>query len=162
MTQEACTGGKCAACRTLAGICINALTSDSIIHRHDCQFAQRLLRMTTKKAVAQAQYPRPGRVRAADRSLLHISLIDMPKTELRILCAAIAEAAVRFYETPDHQADYERWLRLQEGGEGDRRDHSERASREISQSHAVGCCGAVSGPFPETALQIDRRRTEPV
>ena len=96
------------------------------------------------------------------RSLLHISLIDMPKTELRILCATIAEAAVRFYETPDHQADYERWLRLQEGGEGDRRDHSERASREISQSHAVGCCGAVSGPFPETALQIDRRRTEPV
>ena len=66
MTQEACTGGKCAACRTLAGICINALASDSIIHRHDGQLAQRLLRVTTKKAVAQAQYPRPGRVRAAD------------------------------------------------------------------------------------------------
>lgn len=48
------------------------------------------------------------------RSLLHISLNDMPKTELRILCAAIAEAAVRFYETSEHQADYERWLRLQE------------------------------------------------
>lgn len=96
------------------------------------------------------------------RSLLHISLNDMPKTELRILCAAIAEAAVRFYETPEHQADYEKWLRLQKGGEGDRRVHSERASCEVSQSHAVGCCGAVSGTFPETALQIDRGRTETV
>ena len=66
MTQEACAGGKCTACRTLAGICINALTGNPIIHRHDRQFAQRLLRMTAKKAVAQAQYPRPGRVRAAD------------------------------------------------------------------------------------------------
>ena len=66
MTQEACAGGKCAAGRTLAGVRVNALTGDSVVHRHDCQFAQRLLRMTTKKAVAQAQYPRPGRVRAAD------------------------------------------------------------------------------------------------
>ena len=73
MTQEACAGGKCAPCRTLAGVRVNALTSDSIIHRHDRQFAQRLLRMTTKKAVAQAQYPRPGRVRELEELLADIS-----------------------------------------------------------------------------------------
>ena len=60
-----------------------------------------------------------------DQIRINPSLI--PKMELRILCAAVLEAVLRFYEQPENTAGFERWLNERKGGATDGQANGDKA-----------------------------------
>ena len=67
---------------------------------------------------------------------IKIDIAQIPKVEIRVFCAVILNAVLRFYEDPGNVAEFERWLIEMRGGESNGQETSDKTPAGIPDSCA--------------------------
>ena len=52
-----------------------------------------------------------------DSIVTRLHLDEIRHTDIQFLCADLMDAAIKFYQSPTHQAEFEQWCRAQKGDE---------------------------------------------